>query len=81
MKRAFFAIVQRFRNEMTIVLFAFALPGAVSATALPRTQESAQLPELIPGARYDAGIPTLKQVVGHDFREEITSPEDIVRYF
>lgn len=35
---------------------------------------------LFPGADYDPRIPTLEAVVGHDFREEITSPEEIIRY-
>ncbi len=37
--------------------------------------------ELAPGTQYDPAIPTLEQVVGHDFREEITHPDEIVRYF
>jgi hypothetical protein len=36
--------------------------------------------ELVPGAQYDPTIPTLQQVVGHDFGEEVTPPGDIVRY-
>ena len=36
--------------------------------------------ELVPGTRYDPSIPTLEAVVGHDFREEITPPDQIVRY-
>jgi len=36
--------------------------------------------ELAPGMRYDPSIPTLEQVVGHDFREEITPPSGIIRY-
>jgi Zinc carboxypeptidase len=39
------------------------------------------LQDLAPGTRYDPSIPTLEQVAGHDFGEEITSPSDIVRYF
>ncbi len=35
--------------------------------------------ELSPGTRYDPSIPTLEQVAGHDFREEVTPPDDIVR--
>lgn len=46
--------------------------------ALLQVPEPAQ--ELSPGTRYDPAIPTLEQVVGHDFREAITAPEDIVRY-
>ncbi len=36
--------------------------------------------ELAPGTRYDPAVPTLEQVVGHDFREEITPPDDVIRY-
>lgn len=36
--------------------------------------------ELAPGTTYDPAIPTLEQVVGHDFREEITPPDAIVHY-
>src|SRR5258706_13559326 len=36
--------------------------------------------ELAPGATYDASIPTIKQVLGHDYGERITTPEDIPIY-
>ena len=48
------------------------------ATAI---QLSAQVQELAPGTQYDPSIPTLEDVVGHDFREEITPPDQVVRYF
>ncbi|MEX2465345.1 MAG: M14 family zinc carboxypeptidase [Gemmatimonadota bacterium] len=35
---------------------------------------------LAPGTTYDPAIPTLEEVVGHDFHEEITAPVDVVRY-
>ena len=35
---------------------------------------------LVPGVRYDDRIPTLKQVVGHELGERITSPEDVSAY-
>ncbi|NNL29584.1 MAG: carboxypeptidase, partial [Gemmatimonadetes bacterium] len=37
--------------------------------------------EFVPGTQYDPGIPTLEEVVGHDFGEEVTHPDDVVRYF
>lgn len=40
----------------------------------------AQKPEFAPGARYDAKIPSLKQVTGYDFAERVTPPEEIIRY-
>src|SRR6267143_61642 len=36
--------------------------------------------ELAPGAAYDAKIPTIKQVLGYDYGEKITTPEDIPIY-
>ena len=36
--------------------------------------------ELVPGSNYDSSIPTLEQVVGHDFREVITPPREIIEY-
>ena len=44
-------------------------------------QLSAQVQGLVPGTQYDPSIPTLEDVVGHDFREEITPPDQVVRYF
>ena len=35
---------------------------------------------LSPGTSYDPAIPTLEQVVGHDFHEEITPPDEIAAY-
>ncbi|MEE2669963.1 MAG: M14 family zinc carboxypeptidase [Gemmatimonadota bacterium] len=43
-------------------------------------QVPAPVQELAPGTRYDLSIPTLEEVVGHDFREEVTPPDEIVRY-
>ncbi|HEX9001755.1 MAG TPA: M14 metallopeptidase family protein, partial [Blastocatellia bacterium] len=40
----------------------------------------AQKPEFAPGTRYDAKIPSLKQVTGYDFAERVTPPEEIIRY-
>lgn len=34
-----------------------------------------------PGANYDPSVPTLRNVVGHDFGEEITNAADLRRYF
>ena len=71
MKRALFALY----------ILTLGLSQVATSAAIAQAQASERLPELMPGTRYDSKIPTLKQVVGHEFREEITSPEDIVRYF
>ena len=53
--------------------------GTILLAAL--VQLPAQTQELAPGTRYDPSIPSLEQVVGHDFGEAITSPAQVVRYF
>jgi hypothetical protein len=53
--------------------------GTLLLAALVQLPAPAQ--ELAPGTRYDPAIPTLTDVVGHDIREEITAPDDVVRYF
>jgi hypothetical protein len=53
--------------------------GTVVLAAL--LQVPAPTQELAPGTRYDPSIPTLQSVVGHEVREEITAPDDVVRYF
>jgi len=35
---------------------------------------------LAPATRYDASIPTLEQVAGHDFGAEITPPDQVIAY-
>jgi hypothetical protein len=44
-------------------------------------QVSPATQELAPGTQYDPSIPTLEQVVGHDVRDKITPPDQVVRYF
>jgi hypothetical protein len=52
--------------------------GVALLVAVPYV--GAQEPELWPGAKYDAAIPTLKQVVGHEPGTAITTPEQIAQY-
>jgi hypothetical protein len=33
-----------------------------------------------PGVKYDRAIPTLRQVLGHDSGEKITTPDEIAQY-
>src|SRR5688500_8853445 len=55
--------------------------SAMLATWLLALQIAASpVPELAPGARYDPAIPTIKQVLGHDYGERITPPEEIPIY-
>jgi len=46
----------------------------------PAPQVSQKPLELVPGARYDTRVPTLKQVVGHDLGEDISTPDEIATY-
>ena len=69
------------RILLILLLLAFCPCGGVQAEAVAWAQLSGQDVELMPGTRYDPDIPTLVQVAGHEFRQEITAPEDVVRYF
>lgn len=51
------------------------LAGAPAMAAAPDRRAT------LASYRYDAAVPTLEQVVGHDHGEEITSPEEIATYF
>ena len=44
-------------------------------------QVPAPTQEILTAPSYDESIPTLEEVVGHGFREEITHPDEIVTYF
>jgi hypothetical protein len=50
------------------------------AAVLQATAPQAPYPQPAPGTSYDPGVPTLTEVVGHDFGEEITSPAEITEY-
>lgn len=50
------------------------------ATLLLSALVHAQAFEFFPGAKYDPTIPTLKQVVGHDWGERITMHHEMERY-
>ncbi|RMG45016.1 MAG: peptidase M14 [Acidobacteria bacterium] len=52
----------------------------VLTLCLLSTLVRAETPQFYPGVSYDPAIPTLKQVVGHDWGEHITSYEEMVRY-
>ncbi len=53
---------------------------ALSLAALLHLTAPAQKLEFAPGAQYDARIPSLKQIAGHDFGQRVTTPEEIIRY-
>jgi len=50
-------------------------------SAAPALQAPPAPIALSPGTQYDSRIPTLAQVVGHDYGEAISTPEQIVAYF
>ncbi len=52
--------------------------GLVVAFLLTAGTSGAQ--ELWPGTTYDPGIPTIKSVLGHDFGDEVSAPEEIAIY-
>jgi hypothetical protein len=56
------------------------LPVLILAFMIQVSTLSAAQPVLPPGTHYDSRIPTLKEIAGHDFGGEITSPEGITAY-
>jgi len=48
--------------------------------ATPATAAQSDVPALVPGTTYDPAIPTVKQVIGHDLGDEVSTPEDLVTY-
>lgn len=55
--------------------------GAAGQAPTPApTQTPAPPVPLAPGVKYDRAIPTLRQVIGHDSGEKITTPDEIVQY-
>ncbi len=42
---------------------------------------NAQEFEFIPGATYDTSIPTVEQVLGYKAGDDLTTPENIIKYF
>jgi hypothetical protein len=56
------------------------LLAAIVAVFVWPSVTQAQVLELAPGTAYDPEIPTLRQVLGYDFGERITPPEDVPRY-
>jgi hypothetical protein len=60
-----------------------ALASAATQTAAPAPAAVSVSPAsatLAPGVRYDPRIPTVRQVLGFDVGERITSPDDITTY-
>ena len=57
------------------------LPGLLLAAAVQTAAaQPAVVLELSPGTTYDKRIPTLRQVLGYDFGEEITPPDRLIAY-
>ncbi|MBO0801200.1 MAG: peptidase M14, partial [Blastocatellia bacterium] len=55
------------------------IPALILAFLLS-SSTPAQVFEFYPGARYDPAIPTLKQVVGHGWGEQITTYQEAITY-
>lgn len=71
----------RLRNLLLPLLALLAAPLAGS-TALAQMQHGmGEAEDLYPDpVTYDASIPTLQEVVGHDWGQKITSPDEVGRY-
>jgi Zinc carboxypeptidase len=57
-----------------------ALGGVCVEVVAAQTPRPKSVEPLAPAVKYDARIPTLRQVVGHESGDEITTPDQIVAY-
>jgi hypothetical protein len=70
-----------FHRRLQPVPILFAAGVALAAAPAPSLSQSAFVEKrLAPGVRHDPSVPTLEEVVGHDFHEAVTPPAGIVRY-
>lgn len=58
------------KTSLVVLLFLVAVSRPVMAQSF----------EYLPGAKYDPAVPTLKQVVGHDWGEQITLHHEMEQY-
>ena len=65
------------------IIATLSLAGSINATAAPlqATVSADSTAPLWPGAQYAANIPTIKQVLGYNLGERITTHSDMLRYF
>jgi hypothetical protein len=71
--------MKRFVTVVLVLLFT--LTGAAAGAQMQHDGEGSGGLDLYPGeVDYDPAIPTLEQVVGHDWGERITSPDELYRY-
>jgi hypothetical protein len=69
--------------KAAVVVTSLFLAGALGSAVPPAAgaaQTAGIVQQLVPGTRYDPAIPTLTEVVGHDFGERVTTPDEITRY-
>ena len=62
------------------VTLQIAPPAAAPSSAAAAQAPPPAVQPFAPGVRYDPAIPTLQQVVGHDWGQEITAPDGIAAY-
>ena len=68
---------------LTLALLTVAsLPAQERATPLPGGPgwDEPFVNVLSPGTEYDPSVPTLREVAGHDFHQEVTPPDEIAEY-
>ncbi len=66
-------------SRILVATLAVCLSSTTAVTSFGQAPAAAPVP-FAPGVRYDAAIPTLKQVLGHDHGEVITPPDGAVTY-
>ncbi len=71
-------LARRLALSLAVILLAAASTPALAQQPAPSPAPFTAT--LAPGIHYDPAIPTLKAVVGHDFDEALTTPEQIAAY-
>ncbi|MBN8649372.1 MAG: zinc carboxypeptidase, partial [Caulobacterales bacterium] len=70
-----------FSKTIRLGISAFALIAICPNLAIAQTSEKIEIKEYWPNAKYDANVPTIKQVLGYEHGEKITNTADLIKYF
>ncbi len=68
------------RTLVLPIFLVLALWSPASADAQDTARDAPFTETLAPGTTYDSSIPTLVEVAGHDFDEEVTPPHEVAAY-
>lgn len=70
-----------FSKSIRFGISALALIAFCPSLSVAQNNEKIEINEYWPNAQYDANVPTIKQVLGYEHGEKITSTADLIKYF